>query len=206
MSKRFKAILDTAFDYQDALNRQNLRHEDVVKLRVKALRLPSVPKLMFDKQVSQPFSGSRLNRMKFSFSAYFIYKRQKRQRRWGCRVALKVLQHQTGESGIFRQSKPRCTEIFIHNSRDDSPSNIAMQSLCFSPSSSKSKSIALQFWWRNKNVHDDVRWVLLPFIKFNLSKNLFYRNLNFQSWPSEWSNFFIRLARDSIWTFVLPER
>lgn len=51
MSEKFTEILNTAYDYEEALKRQNLSHDDVVELRRRATSLPTVPKLLFDKQV-----------------------------------------------------------------------------------------------------------------------------------------------------------
>lgn len=51
--KRFAEILElSGFNYEESLERQKLKHEDVIKLREKAAQLPSVPKFISDKQVS----------------------------------------------------------------------------------------------------------------------------------------------------------
>ena len=50
--KKFENHLENAFDYENALKRQNLNHEDVMELRQKIVDIPKVPKFIHDKHVS----------------------------------------------------------------------------------------------------------------------------------------------------------
>lgn len=50
--KSFEIHLENAFDYQKALERQNLNHDDVIKLRQKVADKTKVPKFIHDKHVS----------------------------------------------------------------------------------------------------------------------------------------------------------
>lgn len=52
MTTEFKNFVTNAFDYNETLKRQSLKHEDVQALREKAKTIPAVPRLLYDKQVS----------------------------------------------------------------------------------------------------------------------------------------------------------
>lgn len=52
MSETFKNILATAYNYEEALKRQNLKQEDVDRLRAKIKDSEHVPKFIVDKQVN----------------------------------------------------------------------------------------------------------------------------------------------------------
>ena len=47
-----KTVLNEAFDYEESLKRENINHNDVVKLREIVANAPHVPKLIYDKLVS----------------------------------------------------------------------------------------------------------------------------------------------------------
>lgn len=51
MFAAFQHIVDGAYDYQEALTRQDLKHEDVVLLRERVKRSEFVPRFIHDKQV-----------------------------------------------------------------------------------------------------------------------------------------------------------
>ena len=51
MALNFQEIIDKAFDYNEALKRQELKQEDVEKLREKIKDSKFVPKSIVDKQV-----------------------------------------------------------------------------------------------------------------------------------------------------------
>lgn len=48
---KFKQIVNSAFNYNEALDRQNIRQESVNLLREKVKSIESVPKFIFDRQV-----------------------------------------------------------------------------------------------------------------------------------------------------------
>lgn len=48
----FKKLLDNAYNYEEALKRQNLKQEDVDKLREKIKYSQHVPDFITDKQVN----------------------------------------------------------------------------------------------------------------------------------------------------------
>ena len=50
--ERFEIHLENAFDYDKALERQNLNHDDVIKLRQRIVNKANVPKFIHDKHVS----------------------------------------------------------------------------------------------------------------------------------------------------------
>lgn len=50
--ENFEHIVDSAFDYEEALRRQNIKHSDVVVLREKIKRSKLIPQFIHDKQVS----------------------------------------------------------------------------------------------------------------------------------------------------------
>lgn len=52
MSKNYSHIFDKAFDYEEALKKTNIAHEDVVKLREKVKDNKNIPKEYPDKIVS----------------------------------------------------------------------------------------------------------------------------------------------------------
>ena len=51
MFSRFEHIIEGAYDYQEALKRQNLKQEDVDALREKSKQSKLVPRDIHDKQV-----------------------------------------------------------------------------------------------------------------------------------------------------------
>lgn len=51
MSLNFQDIIDNAFNYEEALERQGLKQEDVNRLRDKVKDSKFVPKSIVDKQV-----------------------------------------------------------------------------------------------------------------------------------------------------------
>lgn len=50
--ERFEILLDSAFDYKKALERQGLNHSDVMELRKRLSDKSKVPKFIHDKHVS----------------------------------------------------------------------------------------------------------------------------------------------------------
>lgn len=66
MSQRFQEIVEDFFDYDEVLVRQKLYHADVLELRQRAISLPSVPKLKFDKQVSFTLRKVKVKAILFS--------------------------------------------------------------------------------------------------------------------------------------------
>lgn len=55
MSQRFIELTSQAYDYDEAMKRQNLQQKDVDKLRDKVKSSKFVPKFYFDKQVNETF-------------------------------------------------------------------------------------------------------------------------------------------------------
>lgn len=53
MSEFYHEIIDKAFDYKEALERQGLKQDDVDRLREKIQTSKCVPKFLVDKQVVQ---------------------------------------------------------------------------------------------------------------------------------------------------------
>jgi hypothetical protein len=51
MDPRFQRIINNAYDYQEALDRQGIKQEDVDLLREKIKRSKIVPQYIHDKQV-----------------------------------------------------------------------------------------------------------------------------------------------------------
>lgn len=51
IEQKFVKLIKTAYNYEEALKRQNLRQEDVDLLRERAKGSKSVPKFIIDKQV-----------------------------------------------------------------------------------------------------------------------------------------------------------
>lgn len=56
MFAKFEHIIEGAYDYQEALKRQNLKHKDVNLLREKAKRSKLIPRFIHDKQVNHTFN------------------------------------------------------------------------------------------------------------------------------------------------------
>lgn len=55
MFAKFEHIIECAYDYNEALKRQNLKQEDVDLLREKAKRSKLIPRFIHDKQVRRSF-------------------------------------------------------------------------------------------------------------------------------------------------------
>jgi hypothetical protein len=52
MEERFKEIIEKGFDYDEALERQNIKQEGVIALRELAKNIPEVPQVVHDRHVS----------------------------------------------------------------------------------------------------------------------------------------------------------
>jgi len=52
LKEKFDSYIDKTYDIKEAVKRQNINCDDLMKLRKKLLDVPCVPKLLYDKFVS----------------------------------------------------------------------------------------------------------------------------------------------------------
>lgn len=101
----FEHIVNGAFDYEEALRRQNIKHSDVVVLREKIKRSKLIPQFIHDKQVSGLEPTEALVFKPINRIAFAVCQRVQRRHRQERQMASHLLQDEEKLAGIL--PKPR---------------------------------------------------------------------------------------------------
>lgn len=103
---RFKHIIDCAYSYKEALERENLKQESVNRLREKVKTSKFVPKFIVDQQVTYAKRVGLPKIYLILFEAIAISERWQRRRREELEDHSQLLQNKEIEPAVF--CEPRC--------------------------------------------------------------------------------------------------
>lgn len=79
---KFKQLLESAYNYKEALERENVKQENVKTLREKVKLSEYVPKFIVDKQVNDVTNLPDLDKVKINIIAYPLIASSFSSRMW----------------------------------------------------------------------------------------------------------------------------